>query len=237
MARRISLYLVVCTLLLSTTVTWAEGFGINATRLIYPENEKSISVTLRNTMKDQLYLVQVSVSKEQNKAVSAPFIVTPPLFRLEPKSINQVRIAYKGEGLPRDRESVFYFSATGIPASSSPKPEDQKAGVQGMAQFGVGNIIKIFYRPKGLTTTSDEAQKNLKFKNVNSGLQAENQSPYYVSLASLNVNGKKISLDSPNEKMIAPYSSHIYLTNTKTGNVSWQTINDVGGVDAHKVEL
>lgn len=233
MTRTICYYSAVAVLLLSSTVSRADGFGINATRLIYPENEKSISVTLRNTMKNSPYLVQTSVSTEQSKAVAAPFIVTPPLFRLEPQSTNQVRIAFKGSALPRDRESVFYFNATGIPASSSYGSEQQIAGVRGMVQFGVGNIIKIFFRPNGLKMTSDEAQKNLTFSIVANGLKVSNTSPYFVSFASLQVAGKRIALDTAEQKMIAPFSSHIYPISAKAGVLSWQTINDVGGIDAH----
>ena len=220
-------------LLLSATVAQAEGFGINATRLIYPENEKSISVTLRNTMRNSPYLVQTNVSAEQSKMVAAPFIVTPPLFRLEPQSTNQVRITFKGSALPQDRESVFYFNAAGIPASSSPAKEQQTAGVRGMAQFGVGNIIKLFYRPDGLKVTSAEAQKNLIFSRDLKGLRVSNESPYFVSFASMKIAGRGVALDTPQQKMIAPFSSYVYPTSAKSGDISWETINDVGGIDAH----
>lgn len=233
MTRYVYSYLGAVVLLLSSTVVEADGFGINATRLIYPANESSISVTLRNTMKNNSYLVQANVSSEQNKFIGAPFFVTPPLFRLEPQSTNQVRISYKGSALPKDRESVFYFHATGIPASSSPASEQQTAGVSGMAQFGVGNIIKLFFRPNGLKTTSAEAQEKLTFSKVASGLEVTNTSPYFVSFASLNVAGKSVALDTPEQKMIAPFSSHIYPISAKAGDISWQTINDVGGIDAH----
>ena len=128
---------------------------------------------------------------------------------------------------------MFYFNATGIPASSSYGSEQQIAGVRGMVQFGVGNIIKIFFRPNGLKMTSDEAQKNLTFSIVANGLKVSNTSPYFVSFASLQVAGKRIALDTAEKKMIAPFSSHIYPISAKAGVLSWQTINDVGGIDAH----
>lgn len=234
MYRRISIYLMSVLLLISSAVSFAEGFGINATRLIYPESEKSISVTLRNTMKDKPYLVQVTTSVEQDKMVSAPFIITPPLFRLEPESTNQVRIALVGKNLPKDRESIFYFIATGIPGSSIKKNELKNDNINAMVQFGVGNIIKIFYRPESLNITSSEAQKNLTFTKVSNGVQLYNNSPYYVNLAGLNFSGKKVLLDTLNKKMIAPFSHYIYETAAQKGSVSWQTINDAGGVDEHK---
>nr|MDQ6119426.1 fimbria/pilus periplasmic chaperone [Klebsiella pneumoniae subsp. pneumoniae] len=42
---------------------------------------------------------------------AVPFMVTPPLFRLEPNSQNSVLIVRNGAAqLPADRESVFYLS-------------------------------------------------------------------------------------------------------------------------------
>lgn len=234
MYRCISIYSMAVLLLIASAVSFAEGFGINATRLIYPESEKSISVTLRNTMKDKPYLVQVTTSTEQDKMVLAPFVITPPLFRLEPESINQVRIALVGETLPKDRESVFYFVATGIPGSSTRKSEQQNDNINGMVQFGVGNIIKIFYRPDNLNMSSSQAQNNLTFTKVNTGVQVSNNSPYYVNLSGLNFSGKKVVLDTLNKKMISPFSNYIYETPVQKGSVSWQTINDAGGVDEHK---
>lgn len=229
-----SIYTMAVILLIIPAVSFAEGFGINATRLIYPENEKSISVTLRNTMKDKPYLVQVSTSAEQDKMVSAPFLITPPLFRLEPESVNQVRIAILGKNLPKDRESVFYFIATAIPGSLNKKSEQQNDNINAMVQFGIGNIIKIFYRPDNLNLSSDQAQKNITFTRVSNGVRASNNSPYYVSLSSLSFSGKKILLDKLNKKMIAPFSHYIYETPVIKGSVSWDTINDAGGVDEHK---
>ncbi|CAI1949438.1 Chaperone protein focC precursor [Serratia fonticola] len=215
----------------------ADGFGINATRLIYPQGANSIAVSVRNTQATLPYLVQTSVSSTPQSRVATPFTATPPLFRLEPQSISQIRIAGDDASLPKDRESVFYFHATAIPASQTPTTPQQTSGVQGAAQFGVGNIIKLFYRPAGLPSTSAAAQKNLQFSRTKSGLQVSNPSPYFVSLASLNVAGQQLKLETPAALMIAPYGSHTYATSAKHGSVEWQTINDQGGVDAFKHSL
>ncbi|HAV8511574.1 molecular chaperone [Escherichia coli] len=237
MARYMSFFFTTAFMLQMPTIVCAEGFGINATRLVYPEKDKSISVTVRNTMQDQPYLVQASVSSQQDEAKPAPFSVTPPLFRLEPNSINQIRIAFTGAALPKDRESIFYFQATGIPASISPMSPQQNAGVKGVVQFGIGNIIKLFYRPSGLVMTATEAQKNLLFRQVATGVEVVNNSPYFINLAGFSVGGKKISLSKPDELMLAPYTKHTYPSAQKQGAVEWMTINDIGGIDVHKANM
>ncbi|MFA3781239.1 molecular chaperone [Yersinia sp. 1652 StPb PI] len=212
----------------------ADGFGINATRLIYPQGTGSITVTVRNTQPILPYLVQVSLSRTADSYKATPFTVTPPIFRLEPKSVNQIRIAGNDTDLPKDRESVFYFHATAVPAAASPTEAQQSTGVQASVQFGVGSIIKLFYRPAGLPSSAADAQKNLKFHQVSNGLEVSNPSPYFVSLASLKFGGQALKLDSPAALMIAPFGAHTYPTVAKGSSVEWQTINDQGGVDAFK---
>lgn len=208
------------------------GFGINATRLIYPQGVDSISVTVRNTLTTQPYLVQARVSASQDGNSPAPFAVRPPLFRLESGSVNQVRIVAQGINLPTDRESVFYFHASAIPASKAPQSGGQQGGVSGNAQFGVGNIIKLFYRPTSLPLSSRAAQQNLQFIRVNSGLQVSNPSPYYVSFASIQVGGQRLKLDTPASLMLPPFGRHTFPAIKNSGPIRWQTINDEGGVDA-----
>lgn len=223
--------------LAANTAARADGFGINATRLIYPQGEPSISVTLRNTQVDKPWLVRALVSLAQDTPVKAPFMVTPPLFRLEAQSTNQVRIAFLNQPLPTDRESVFYFYTTAIPASEKPGELVAASGIKGMVQFGVGNIIKLFYRPTGLTGSSTEAQKNLHFERREHGLEISNPSAYFVSLNNVTVNGESLPLSSPEQRMLAPYSSHVWAVQKPYGEVLWTTINDYGGFDAHRAEL
>lgn len=233
----VSLFSALIALLVTPVLVQASGFGINATRLIYPQEARSISVTLRNTLTTAPYLVQVGVSCAQSGHVSAPFLVTPPLFRLEPGSVNQVRIAIQGARLPADRESVFYFQASAIPASTAPTSGNQGGGVHGTAQFGVGNIIKLFYRPADLPSSSTAAQQDLQFSRAQGGLQVSNPSPYFVSFASISVGGKKLRLDTSEALMLRPFGSHTYPATALRGPVKWQTINDEGGINAFSREL
>lgn len=223
-----------------TTPVWADGFGINATRLIYPEKAASISVAVRNTQSSTPYLVQAAVSGTQDTRTPAPFTVTPPLFRLEPQSINQLRIARNLASLPTDRESIFYLHATAIPASATSTASQNEGGIQGSTRFGVGNIIKLFYRPADLKGSSADAQRGLRFARVQGGLMVTNPSPYFVNLASLKANGVKLALDTPTALMLAPRGSNTWPLKTPLAahtGVEWQTINDTGGTDAFSTSV
>ncbi|MFC0228350.1 fimbrial biogenesis chaperone [Serratia aquatilis] len=216
----------------------ASGFGIDATRLIYPQGAGSISVTLRNTLTTTPYLVQTAISRTPAGTEPVPFIATPPLFRLEPASINQVRITYRQSApLPRDRESVFYFRASAIPASHAPDTDQSAGRVKGAAQFGVGNIIKLFYRPSTLAGSALMAQKGLQFSRVGEGVRVNNPSPYFISFASLSVGGKKLPLNTPEALMIAPFGTHTFVAKELHGKVKWETIGDEGGIRAFSHDL
>ncbi|MGK8665344.1 fimbrial biogenesis chaperone [Serratia marcescens] len=240
MTRFISRFTLMMTLLGFSLAGWTTGFGVNATRLIYPQGASSIDVGVRNTLSDEPYLVQAAVSSQQNQQTIAPFVVTPPLFRLEPQSTNQLRIAFIGQPLSTDRESVFYLHATAIPTSAQVDPALQPNAVSAQLRFGVGNIIKLFYRPVSLNGSSTDAQKGLTFSQVPGGLKVNNPSPYFVSLADLTVAGQQLPLDTPETLMLSPFGTHIwpFKKPLKVGSrVQWRTINDTGGIDAYSTTL
>lgn len=227
-------------LLILASQAQADGFGIDATRLIYPEKAHSISVSMRNTLPATPYLVQAAVSASQDTRTPAPFTVTPPLFRLEPQSVNQLRIALNNAALPGDRESIFYLHATAIPSGTAATESQNDNVIYGSTRFGVGSIIKLFYRPTGLKGTSGEAQRGLQFTRVNGGIRVINPSSYFVSFASVSVNGKKVALDKPGDLMLPPKGSHIWSVKTATSaqsKIEWQTINDSGGTDAFNTNI
>lgn len=117
-------------ILLSCSFTWAAGkggVGLAATRLVYSEGEEQISLGVRNTSPDVPYLIQSWVMTPDNKK-SADFIITPPLFVLNPANENLLRIMYIGAPLAKDRETLFLHQRTGSPfnneAGRRQYPED-----------------------------------------------------------------------------------------------------------------
>ncbi len=57
-------------------------------------------------------------SKRKITHVKAPFLITPPLFRLDAKQENVLRIIRTGGNLPADRESLFWLNIKSIPSSA-----------------------------------------------------------------------------------------------------------------------
>ncbi|MCV5920354.1 fimbria/pilus periplasmic chaperone, partial [Escherichia coli] len=73
-----------------------------------------------------------------------PFIITPPLFKLDPEKNNILRIVNITHGLPQDRESVYWVNVKAIPSKSDDSEN------KNVLQIAVRTRIKLFYRPAGL---------------------------------------------------------------------------------------
>lgn len=214
---------------LNTTQALAEGFGINATRVIFNQNEGHASVTFRNTTPKTPYLVQLILTQDADGARdNTPFSLFPPIFRLEPNSRQQVRINGKPVSLPLDRESVFYLNARAIPSTTDTISARSNAQIR----VGVANVIKLFYRPSNLPMTSGHALQSLSFTAVGDGIKAINKSPYYISLSSLSFNHQPVTLNiGRGNAMIAPFGDYIYPTSVRQGKVTWGAINDYGATE------
>ncbi|WP_258089459.1 fimbrial biogenesis chaperone [Serratia liquefaciens] len=208
------------------------GLSLDRTRVIFQQANMAQSVTLRNRG-EALYLIKSMITRDIAGKVAAPFWVTPPLFRLEPRSQNTLRILRQGESLPQDRESLFYFSALAIPATAKPSgASENQPKVAGALSLGVRSVIKMFYRPTGLVMKPTQAHEQLTFSYKNGNVTANNDSPYYLSLASLTLGTHSVNLNQV-PSMVPPYSSVAFTTPPVT-QVSWQLITDYGSVTERK---
>lgn len=197
---------------------------IGGTRLIYNGDESEASISVSNKKNSIPYLIQSWIELEENSPAKVPFIVTPPLFRLDGGHENTLRIIFTGEKmLPQDRESIFWLNVKSIPS--------MEKSDQNQLLIAVKTRIKLFYRPAKLTSDMAKyAWKNLHFERSGNQIVILNPAPYYVSLFSLKVGNQ--SIEHP--PMIAPSgTAHV----TAAGqDVTWKAINDFGGVteEAHK---
>lgn len=71
------------------------------TRLVFRGEDKSISVDLKNANSKLPYLAQSWVEDEKGVKITSPLIVVPPVQRIEPSAIGQVKI----QGMRRWRRS------------------------------------------------------------------------------------------------------------------------------------
>ncbi|ELW2865971.1 molecular chaperone [Salmonella enterica] len=196
------------------------GIVIGGTRVIYDGDKKETSAAIRNPEKSGVYLVQSWVDSG-GQGGKAPFIVTPPLFRINPDEENILRIVRTGGSLPQDRESVFWLNVKSIPATDDSQPRTN------VLQVVVKSRIKLFYRPTGLEGTPESAYHLLSVARSGNRLTVSNPTPYYVTLFTLKVDGQEIK----EADMVPPRGSVTFpLPSGPATSVSWQAISDYGGV-------
>lgn len=207
---------------------------ISGTRFIYPSTEKTIAVQLKNP-DDSPILVQSWLEQENqvSKSNKIPFIITPPLARIEPKSNQSLRIRYTGEILPQDRESLFYLNILDIPS----KPKSQNTS-QNYLQFTFRNRLKFFFRPNTLPYPVEESYTKVAWSLKENQLTIKNPTPYHITYLGLNFKTEKDGevIDKTFDiDMIKPFSEQtITLKNAipKATWVQWYLINDYGATQS-----
>lgn len=82
---------------------------ISGTRIVYQQSMKDVIVNLDNRGKNPL-LLQIWLddgSPNVNpQELKLPFVITPPISRIDPGKGQSVRVTYLQQPLPQDRESL-----------------------------------------------------------------------------------------------------------------------------------
>ncbi|VEJ55496.1 fimbrial biogenesis chaperone [Pragia fontium] len=210
----------------------AGGFKFSNMRIVFLEKDKAGAfVELENGNASpfliQSWIVptdaQSGLPTEKNaSAVNQPFVITPPLHRLESGERYRWRIQQVSKtGLTTDRESVFYVALKAIPATD--KQSENKG------EFVLSPIIyqKLLYRPTALETLrTDMVADQATFRREGEQLIVSNPSPLYMTFATLQVGNYTVA-DDELYKMVPPFGEQRYsLPKNVTGNVMWRLLNE-----------
>ncbi|AQR69257.1 molecular chaperone EcpD [Janthinobacterium sp. LM6] len=223
-----SLALLICTSSMASVV-------ITGTRQIYPAKQKEITVKLNNDG-GQPALVQAWVDSGDGASTpstaKAPFVLTPPLARIDPGKGQSLRMMFSGAALPSDKESVFWLNVLEIP----PKAQESDDNT---LQMAFRSRIKVFYRHEGLPGSPDEAIGQVQWRIVSAStgqgyaLEAHNPSAFHVSLVALTlVSGAE--RNNSEDGMVAPGETKQFALPTLKAlpaagaQVEFSAINDYG---------
>lgn len=206
----------------SHSVFAAGGVVLGATRVVYNATNKEASVTVNNRSNEQYFLVQSWVDdKNGNKKV--PFSITPPLFRLNAKNENMLRIIKTAGEVPLDRESVYWLNVKAIPPAPAPNE------AQNVLQLAIKTRIKLFYRPVGLAGKVEDAPATLQWSHQGNQLVVKNPSAYSVTLGEVKVSGKDVAdVDLVLPKEEARYT--LPAGSESASVLTYTTITDFGGL-------
>lgn len=205
--------------LVMSTIAQA-GVIVGGTRLIYDGSKKESSLSVHNPDKVP-YLIQTWVEATGDGAEKAPFMVTPPLFRLDGGQENVLRVVRTGGNLPSDKESLYWMNIKAIPAGEAKEN-------QNILQIAIKSRIKLIFRPQGLKGTPEDLTSQLKWQRSGNNVQVTNPTPFYMNFMEISVAGKPVK----DVTYVAPGSTANFAlpAGASSGSVSWKIISDYGAI-------
>lgn len=201
------------------------GVSLEATRVIYDENNKTANVIASNSSMST-HLIQSWVENISGEQVD-DFFTVPPLFKLDSSKKNAIQII-KRIDLPYDRETLYWLNVNFVPPSN-------KDDVN-VIRFSVNNKIKLIYRPDDLRNVdfSEEVEK-LDFSIGDKFISVKNESPYYINVGEWRLGDNILH----NPSYFEPYSTTTIDYDGRVGNgiISVFYINDLGGLEKKEFKV
>lgn len=212
---------------------------INGTRIIYNAKDKESVVQLKNNG-NNAYLLQLWMDDGDPKMKpgqsKVPFIITPPVIRIDPGKGQAIRIMDTNPSLPQDRETLYWFNLLEIP----PKPTELTQSGRNLVQLAFRSRIKFFYRPGGLLQSPMEAYRDIRFSLKDDVLNVKNDSPYFITFSRIDVRKSKgspivASVENFSKRMVDPKGElNLKLIKKRSENLNgltlfYNVINDFGG--------
>lgn len=215
------------------------GVQISGTRVVYPAAERSVTVNVINDGKEPR-LLQVWVddgdSTDTAATTQAPFLVTPPVSRIDPGMGQALRITFSGSQAMTDRESVYWLNVLEVP------PRPRRDGIandeQNFMQLAVRTRIKIFYRPISLKGDPLKTLDKLKWRVVRKGveylLECTNPTGFNASFNYIGLKGQVREKSVQGGGMCPALGTEEFPIDPKIipaaqGVIAFSAINDWGG--------
>jgi chaperone protein EcpD len=213
------------------------GVVVDGTRVVYPAVKREVTISIHNTGETPS-LVQAWLDAGDPLAKpgesKVPFVMTPPLFRLDPTKSQSLRLVYTHDPLPEDRESVFWLNVLDIPPRIAANPD-----MPNQLEMAFKHRMKVFFRPTSLSGSAADAPAQLTWKMLYKdgklvGVRASNPTAYHVSLTQVTatVAGHPVNAKAD---MVDPFASRSFdLSDPVTAPsgavaVEYWFVNDYGG--------
>ncbi|MHC1479169.1 fimbrial biogenesis chaperone [Frateuria aurantia] len=219
---------------------------VGATRVVFPGGDKEVTLRLSNPG-DNPALVEAWIDSgdlhSTPDSAEAPFLVTPPLFRMEAHREQSLRIFSTPFAFPGDRESLFWLNVLDIP----PKPTGPVAAGNYL-QFAVRSRLKLFYRPATLREAATApahlrwSRPQLTADSAGAILLLSNPTPYYITLIQLTVVVDGHSYPGRTD-MVSPFGTlrlpveGLQAWPASTVRIEYETVNDYGAAVPGRAEL
>ncbi|MGU3414499.1 molecular chaperone [Enterobacteriaceae bacterium C34A] len=184
---------------------------VNQTRLIIDEKSRDVTFSVINEGTAPA-LMQLWSDRDnlldRPETIRMPFVITPPVFRLEAGKSRAIRIQWTGDAtaVKNNQESLFWLNVLEVPPKSA-GPTDAN-----VLQMAFRTRIKLFYRPTAIASaTLEEGVKQLQTATVSCNgkacLRLKSRSPLHITLLNITLNNGMQINTLPNNGMITPFST------------------------------
>lgn len=165
-------------------------------------------------------------SAENSATPVPPFVILPPLHRLDGEGRSALRIRQVGGQLPADRETAIIVSVRAIPASEmSNDKEAQTAGSRVLIALRMN--MRLFWRPSGVPAADKKKiAASLTFVRQGQELVVTNPTPWFVQFGALSAAGVAVP-EVSRRAWVSPKSSHTFRFNRPVaGPLTWTLSGD-----------
>ncbi|QNP49466.1 fimbrial biogenesis chaperone [Diaphorobacter aerolatus] len=207
---------------------WA-SVVMQGTRVVVVEGTREKSIQFSNPS-DHPFLVQVWASRTPGATedTGLPFVVAPPVFKLEPRSGQTVRLKILPDPELADIERVYYLNFSHIPAIKAQAEEANRLILL------IKSTVKIFYRPAALHEGAFDIGKRLEYRLTQEQLEIRNPTPFNVNINSIRVEADEgIAPVDMQPQMLAPRATARWgfrsaMHARDKARISISTVNDYG---------
>jgi P pilus assembly protein, chaperone PapD len=198
--------------------------NINATRVVFNNGETQRVVSLVNDG-DYPVVVQNWVDdgdpQKGPSQANAPFVVVPPVLKIQPGEKRELRIMTSGKGLATDRESLYWLNIYQIP------PELKSAQPGEKVRLALRNQLKVLWRPKNVGVLTEKSINLLSFRYEDGTIHAINESAWNITLADVSFG------DYSSSGIVVPPHSRSMIFNSappvkQDNKINFTVINDEG---------
>ncbi|EKS55816.1 MULTISPECIES: fimbria/pilus periplasmic chaperone [Citrobacter] len=208
------------------------GIVIYGTRIIYPAEKNEVLVQLMN-QGGRSSLVQSWIDDGDTslppEKIKVPFLLTPPVVKVAGDSGQQIKIKKMPNMLPDNKESLFFLNVLDIP------PNNIDNAGKNVLKFAMQNRIKLFYRPKGISSVNKGTFQKLSMKRSGSIYSIKNDAANWITVTEVKANNVKINNETI---MLAPLSSaDVTLKSANANQYKITIIDDHGNYISDNVSL
>ncbi|MDR6965088.1 fimbrial biogenesis chaperone [Shewanella putrefaciens] len=182
--------------LLGASLDVSAGVIADNTRIIYNIDKKEQSFQVVN-INDYPVLVQLwvddgGVDSSPEKASNSPVIPLPAIFKLKSKEAKSIRLVKIDDNIAADRETLYWLTIYEVPPTPEKGDNADNAADDNKAVLilTTRTQMKLLLRPAALFNQVETMPTNVSFKWVDKSLVLMNNSPFYVTIASLRLSDK-----------------------------------------------